>query len=70
MNRSIWIVQKNQICSLIKKISDHFGGDDIEWLREYCKDLIELNKNDLKPLLDGCLDMGRSLKFIPSKGST
>ncbi len=70
MNRALWIVQKNQICATIKKISDHFGGDDIEWLREYCRDLIELNKNDLKPLLDGCADIERALKFMERKRST
>jgi hypothetical protein len=55
---------------MINKISEHFGGDDVEWLREYCRDLIELNKNDLKPLLEGCFDIDQTLKFLDRKSST
>lgn len=41
MNRAIWISRKNYLCTLIKKISDAHGGDDIESLRQHCKDVIE-----------------------------
>jgi hypothetical protein len=32
---------------LIKSISDYYGGDDAEWLREYAIELITTNKEDL-----------------------
>lgn len=40
MNHAKWIAKRNQLCSLIKKVSDAYGGDDVEWLREYCKEII------------------------------
>jgi hypothetical protein len=46
MNRAIWIIKKNQLCLLVKKISDAYGGDDIEWLKEYCRELINNSPDD------------------------
>lgn len=40
MNYGLWVAKKNLLCSLIKKVSDHYGGDDIEELKEYCKDIL------------------------------
>lgn len=65
MNHALWITKKNQICILIKKISDHYGGDDIEWLRDYCKDVIGKNKDHIQALLDGCWDLEEQIKYIP-----
>ena len=47
MNRSLWIAKKNFLCSLIKKVSDAYGGDDDIWLREYAMDAVKTNKDDL-----------------------
>lgn len=40
MNRGLWIARKNYLCTLIKKVSDGHGGDDIEFIRQHCKEII------------------------------
>jgi hypothetical protein len=67
MNRAVWVSKKNQICVLIKKISDHYGGDDVEWLRAYCRDIIDQNKDDLNKLLGVCLNLEDQLKYMPRR---
>jgi Asp-tRNA(Asn)/Glu-tRNA(Gln) amidotransferase B subunit len=62
MNRAVWLVKKNQIIALIKKISQHYGGDDEKWLKDYCEEVIEENKDDIQKLLDACWDLERFLK--------
>lgn len=42
MNQALWITRKNYLCGLIKKISEVYGGDDIEFLRQHCKETLEL----------------------------
>lgn len=44
-NRS-WKDQKLYICGMIKQISDYYGGDDVEWLRDYAKLIIDQHKDD------------------------
>lgn len=52
MNKGIWIAKKNELCSLIKQLSDACGGDDIDFLREYAKGIINDYRNDLNFPLD------------------
>ncbi len=46
MNKGLWIARKNHLCCLIKKVSDGQGSDDIEWLREYCKEVIAAHPDE------------------------
>jgi hypothetical protein len=46
MNIGLWIARKNYLCMLVRKVSDYFGGDDIEFLRENCKELIRLHQDE------------------------
>jgi hypothetical protein len=46
--RYSWAEQKDLLCSLIKKVSDGYGGDDREWLREYAKDVIKKYSTELQ----------------------
>ena len=39
------------LCKLIKKVSDHYGGDNILFLREYCKDVIKNNSDDIDKVI-------------------
>lgn len=64
MNRSIWLIKKNQIFVIIKKISDHYGGDDVQWLREYCRELIDSNKDDIQNLLNYYWEFEQKLKYL------
>ena len=66
MNHALWIVKKNQLCGLIKKISDHYGGDEVEWLRDYAKEVISMNKEDLQKALDCFWDLEAQLKCVPA----
>ena len=63
MSHALWIAKKHQVCILIKNISDHHGGDDIEWLRDYCREVIELNKDDIQSALDCFWDLEAQLKY-------
>jgi hypothetical protein len=47
-----WKDQKDELCNLIKQVSDAYGGDEKDWLRQYAKDILEIHKEDLdKPIL-------------------
>lgn len=46
MNRGLWIARKNYLCGLIKKVSDGHGGDEIEFLSQVCKEVIELHPGE------------------------
>jgi hypothetical protein len=42
----MWIARKNYLCVLIKQVSDNFGGDDIEFLRQHCREVLEAHPGD------------------------
>lgn len=62
-----WIDQRNELCDLIKKISDGYGGDDKDWLMSYVRDIIEKNKNDLEVPLMCFRELAEQLKYYPDK---
>ena len=47
MNKGLWIVRKNYLCTLIKRVSDMCGGDDIEFLREHCRQTIDSHPGEM-----------------------
>ena len=47
MSIALWIAKKQQLFHLIKRVSDAYGGDEVEWLRVYAKDVVEASKDDL-----------------------
>ncbi len=51
MERALWIAIKNEIASLIKKLSKIVGGDDNEFLKSYYTELIERHQSNLMPLV-------------------
>lgn len=52
MRDALWIARKNELCSLIKQVSDSYGGDDRGCLREYAKELIESASGDFSKAID------------------
>lgn len=46
MNRGLWIARKNYLCTLIKKLSDGYGGDDIVFLRQHCMEVIDAHPDE------------------------
>lgn len=62
MQRALWIAKKNECYALIKKVSDLYGGDDVVWLREYAKEVVETYKDDLGTAIDCFGDLCSSFK--------
>lgn len=46
MNPALGIARKNYLCTLIKKVSDGHGGDEIEFLRQHCREVIEAHPDE------------------------
>jgi len=46
MNRGLWIARKNYLCNLIKKVSDGCGGDDVESLRQHCREVLDTHLDE------------------------
>ncbi len=68
MNRGLWISRKNYLCSLIKKVSDGHGGDDIVWLREHCFEVIESHPDELIEDAIVCyFDLVEQLRYYPRR---
>lgn len=60
MERS-WMEKRKEIYRLIKKISDHYGGDDGQWLKEYAKGMVEKNKENLDVALECFRDLEKQI---------
>jgi hypothetical protein len=69
MNRALWIAKKNELCSLIKKVSDLYGGDDLVWLKEYAKEVIEVNRDGLDTALACFRELERQAKYCTTNVS-
>lgn len=39
--------KSDSLFDLIKKVSDYYGGDDVEWLRKYTNEVIKNNSEDI-----------------------
>lgn len=68
MNRGLWIARKNYLCTLIKKVSYGYGGDDIEFLRQHCREVIDLHSDELIEEAIACYqEMVTQLKYYEVK---
>lgn len=68
MNRGLWIARKNYLCTLIKKVSDGHGGDDIEFLRQHCREVIEMYPDELIEEAIECYEaMVEQCKYYPER---
>lgn len=64
MTERSWKDQKDELCLLIKLSSENCGGDDVEWLRQYCVDIIQSYKDDLKTPLACFKDVTKGLDVL------
>ncbi len=64
MEELIFINKRAIIYGLIKKVSDFSDGDDIEWLRDYAKWVIETNKNDLDSALSALREWESQVDYL------
>ena len=68
MNRGLWIARKNYLCNLIKKVSDGHGGDDIDFLRLHCSQVIARYPDDAIEEAIACYEeMVEQLKCYPGR---
>lgn len=67
MNDALWIANKNVLCGLIKKVSDAYGGDDVEWLREYARDVVEAHKENLQSAIICFTELVEQSKYVCKK---
>jgi hypothetical protein len=68
MNRGLWIARKNYLCTLIKKVSDGHGGDDIEDLRQHCREVIASYDGEKIEEAIACYEkMVEQLKYYPER---
>jgi hypothetical protein len=49
--RYSWKGRRDYFCLLVKEVSDHYGGDDIVFLREYVKELINEYRDSLETVI-------------------
>lgn len=67
MQKRSWKDQKIYLCGIIKQVSDYYGGDDVEWLRDYAKLVIEQHKDDFSKII-GCLeDLVSQFNYMPRR---
>jgi hypothetical protein len=52
-----WKQKRDKLCKAIKAVSDQHGGDDLDWLKDYCREVIEAYQADL----DGAIACFESL---------
>jgi len=46
MNHALLIARKNYLSTLIERVSDENNGDEKEFLRQVCREVIELYPDD------------------------
>ena len=68
MNRGLWIARKNYLCTLIKKVSDGHSGDDIELLKQHCKEVIDAHSDEkIEEAISCYQEMVEQLKYYPER---
>lgn len=68
MNKALWIARKNYLCSLIKKVSDGHGGDDREFFRQHCKEVLAHYPDEKIEEAIACYEeMVKQLKYYPER---
>lgn len=41
MHKALWITRKNYLCGLVRRVSESYGGDDMDFVRSHCQELIK-----------------------------
>lgn len=66
MNHAEWKAKRFELFTYIKKVSDGWGGDEIEWLRAYAQDVLDNNGN-IDMALACFRDLIEQLRYLPTK---
>lgn len=57
------MARKNHLCCLIKKVSEFHGGDDIEFIRQHCKEVLDAHpEEEIEKAINCYLEMSKHLK--------
>lgn len=46
MNQGLWIARKNRLWTLVKKVSDGYGGDDIEFVKVHFQQVLDMSPGE------------------------
>lgn len=46
MNRGLWVARKNYLYTLIKKVSDGFGDDDSDFLKQHFNEVVDVHPGE------------------------
>ncbi len=68
MNKGLWIARKNYLFTLIKKVSDGHGVDDIAFLRQHCSEVIATHQDEKIEEAIACYQkMVEQLNYYPKE---
>jgi hypothetical protein len=68
MNKGLWIARKNYLGTLIKKVSEGHGGDDIEFFRQHCNEVLTAHPNEKIEQAIRCYEERvEQLKYYPER---
>lgn len=68
MNKGLWIARKNHLCCLIRNVSEGHGGDDIEFLRQHCREVIETCPDEkIEEAITCYEEMAKQLCYYPKR---
>lgn len=70
MKQRSWKDQKLYLYQMIKQVSDFYGSDDAEWIRNYAKLVIEEHKDDFSRAIICFEDLLAQTKYARRLGST
>lgn len=65
MNKGLWIARKNYLWALIKQVSDAYGGDDPEFLKQHWKEVIDMHPDEeIEKAISCYQEMAEQAKFL------
>lgn len=64
MNKGLYIARKNYLWALIKKVSDAHGGDDMEFVKQHWREVIEMHPDEqIEDAIKCYVEMVEQLKY-------
>jgi len=64
LNKGLWIARKNYLYCLIKKVSDGYGGDDVDFLNQHFNEVLKAYPDEHLEVAITCYtEMVEKLKY-------
>lgn len=69
MNRGLWIARKNYLYTLIKKVSDGHGGDEVKLLQQHFNEVLDAHPGEkIEEAIVCYQEMVEQLKYYSERG--